>query len=89
MAQPHDQYPRRRQIAAAQASASGSWLRLALTGVKLPERLCHALLGKFAGGNAAASLLEVAPLPYRQENYVICLDFGAWAARCLSGLQAT
>ncbi|MEX0498909.1 hypothetical protein AB3X34_10795 [Raoultella terrigena] len=52
MAQPHDQYPRRRQI-------------------------------------AAASLLEVAPLPYRQENYVTCLDFGAWAARCLSGLQAT
>jgi NADH dehydrogenase FAD-containing subunit len=34
------------------------------------------LLGKFAGNNAAASLLDVAPLPYRQENYVTCLDLG-------------
>lgn len=38
------------------------------------------LLGKFAGNNAAASLLDVAPLPYRQENYVTCLDLGAWGA---------
>ena len=38
------------------------------------------LLGKFAGNNAAADLLEVAPLPYRQENYVTCLDLGAWGA---------
>ena len=38
------------------------------------------LLGKFAGNNAAADLLEVAPLPYRQENYVTCLDHGAWGA---------
>lgn len=38
------------------------------------------LLGKFAGNNAAASLLEVAPLPYSQENYVTCLDLGAWGA---------
>ncbi|EMM5417825.1 TPA: NAD(P)/FAD-dependent oxidoreductase [Citrobacter amalonaticus] len=38
------------------------------------------LLGKFAGNNAAASLLDVAPLSYRQENYVTCLDLGAWGA---------
>ncbi|POP45212.1 FAD-dependent oxidoreductase [Superficieibacter electus] len=38
------------------------------------------LLGKFAGNNAAASLLSVEPLPYRQENYVTCLDLGAWGA---------
>lgn len=38
------------------------------------------LLGKFAGNNAAASLLDVALLPYRQENYVTCLDLGAWGA---------
>lgn len=38
------------------------------------------LLGKFAGNNAAAGLLDVAPLPYRQENYVTCLDLGAWGA---------
>lgn len=38
------------------------------------------LLGKFAGNNAAASLLDVTPLPYRQENYVTCLDLGAWGA---------
>ncbi|HDT5518428.1 TPA: NAD(P)/FAD-dependent oxidoreductase [Klebsiella aerogenes] len=38
------------------------------------------LLGKFAGNNAAAGLLGVAPLPYRQETYVTCLDLGAWGA---------
>ena len=38
------------------------------------------LLGKFAGNNAAASLLDVPSLPYRQENYVTCLDLGAWGA---------
>lgn len=38
------------------------------------------LLGKFAGNNAAADLLGVAPLPYRQETYVTCLDLGAWGA---------
>jgi NADH dehydrogenase len=41
----------------------------------------HAIqLGKFAGHNAAASLLNVAPYPYRQVNYVTCLDLGAWGA---------
>lgn len=38
------------------------------------------LLGKFAGNNVAASLLNVEPLPYRQEMYVTCLDLGAWGA---------
>lgn len=38
------------------------------------------LLGKFAGNNATASLLDVEPLPYRQEMYVTCLDLGAWGA---------
>ncbi|MDU5715728.1 MAG: NAD(P)/FAD-dependent oxidoreductase [Citrobacter freundii] len=38
------------------------------------------LLGKFAGNNAAADLLNITPLPYRQENYVTCLDLGAWGA---------
>jgi NADH:ubiquinone reductase (H+-translocating) len=41
----------------------------------------HAIqLGKFAGHNAAASLLEVEGLPYQQVNYVTCLDLGAWGA---------
>ncbi|WP_158782822.1 NAD(P)/FAD-dependent oxidoreductase [Pantoea sp. BAV 3049] len=41
----------------------------------------HAIqLGKFAGNNAAASVMNVAPLPYRQLNYVTCLDLGAWGA---------
>lgn len=43
------------------------------------------LLGKFAGNNAAASLLDVAPLPYRQEMYVTCLDLGAWGAVSTEG----
>lgn len=38
------------------------------------------LLGKFAGNNVAASLLNVEPQPYRQEMYVTCLDLGAWGA---------
>lgn len=38
------------------------------------------LLGKFAGNNAAADLLGIEALPYRQEMYVTCLDLGAWGA---------
>jgi NADH dehydrogenase len=41
----------------------------------------HAIqLGKFAGHNAAASLLNVEPYPYRQVDYVTCLDLGGWGA---------
>lgn len=41
----------------------------------------HAIaLGRSAGHNAAADLLGVAPLPYRQPKYVTCLDLGAWGA---------
>ncbi|WP_417662054.1 NAD(P)/FAD-dependent oxidoreductase [Pseudomonas sp.] len=41
----------------------------------------HAIaLGRSAGNNAAASLLDVAPIPYRQEKYVTCLDLGQWGA---------
>ena len=41
----------------------------------------HAIqLGKFAGHNAAAGLLGAQTLPYRQVNYVTCLDLGAWGA---------
>ncbi|HCM9243297.1 TPA: NAD(P)/FAD-dependent oxidoreductase [Enterobacter bugandensis] len=48
----------------------------------------HAIqLGKFAGHNAAASLLNVAPYPYRQVNYVTCLDLGAWGAVYTEGWE--
>jgi len=41
----------------------------------------HAIqLGKFAGNNAAASLMGLPQLPYRQINYVTCLDLGGWGA---------
>ncbi|MFI8480722.1 NAD(P)/FAD-dependent oxidoreductase [Pseudomonas sp. NPDC078700] len=41
----------------------------------------HAIaLGRSAGNNTAASLLDVAPIPYRQEKYVTCLDLGQWGA---------
>lgn len=41
----------------------------------------HAIpMGKFAGNNAAAALAGIAPLPYRQPNYVTCVDLGAWGA---------
>ncbi|MNQ67518.1 NADH dehydrogenase-like protein [compost metagenome] len=41
----------------------------------------HAIsLGRHAGNNAAAELLGVSPMPYRQPKYVTCLDLGAWGA---------
>ncbi|MBV4414483.1 FAD-dependent oxidoreductase [Enterobacteriaceae bacterium YMB-R22] len=41
----------------------------------------HAIAqGKFAGNNAAAALLGITPLPYRQPGYVTCVDLGAWGA---------
>lgn len=48
----------------------------------------HAIqLGKFAGHNAAASLLNVAPYAYRQVNYVTCLDLGGWGAVYTEGWE--
>jgi len=48
----------------------------------------HAIqLGKFAGHNAAASLLNIDPYPYRQVNYVTCLDLGAWGAVYTEGWE--
>lgn len=41
----------------------------------------HAImLGRFVGYNVAADLIGIEPLPYRQVNYVTCLDLGAWGA---------
>ncbi|QXN60319.1 NAD(P)/FAD-dependent oxidoreductase [Serratia fonticola] len=41
----------------------------------------HAImLGRFVGHNVAADLIGIDPLPYRQVNYVTCLDLGAWGA---------
>lgn len=48
----------------------------------------HAIqLGKFAGHNAAASLLNIEPYAYRQVNYVTCLDLGAWGAVYTEGWE--
>ncbi len=48
----------------------------------------HAIqLGKFAGHNAAASLLNLEPYPYRQVNYVTCLDLGGWGAVYTEGWE--
>ncbi|WP_414155384.1 NAD(P)/FAD-dependent oxidoreductase [Pseudomonas sp. BNK-43-a] len=41
----------------------------------------HAIpLGRYAGNNAAAELIGVAPMTYSQPKYVTCLDLGAWGA---------
>ncbi len=41
----------------------------------------HAIaLGRSAGNNAAASLIGVTPIAYRQPKYVTCLDLGGWGA---------
>ncbi|MCP4586946.1 NAD(P)/FAD-dependent oxidoreductase [Pseudoalteromonas sp.] len=45
------------------------------------------LMGKFAGHNVAASLLDLEPLPYKQENYVTCLDLGSWGAVYTEGWE--
>lgn len=48
----------------------------------------HAIqLGKFAGHNAAASLLNAEQHPYRQVNYVTCLDLGGWGAVYTEGWE--
>ena len=41
----------------------------------------HAIpLGRHAGNNAAARLIGVEPVLYRQPKYVTCLDLGGWGA---------
>jgi NADH dehydrogenase len=41
----------------------------------------HALtMGRYAGHNVAADLLELPTLPYRQPFYATCLDLGGWGA---------
>jgi len=41
----------------------------------------HAIfMGRFAGHNVAADLLEAPPLGYRQPFYATCLDLGGWGA---------
>jgi len=48
----------------------------------------HAIaLGRSAGNNAAADLLGVEPIPYRQTKYVTCLDLGAWGAVFTEGWE--
>lgn len=48
----------------------------------------HAImLGRFVGYNVVADLLNVAPLPYRQINYVTCLDLGNWGAVFTEGWE--
>ena len=46
----------------------------------------HALsLGRVAGYNAAASLLDLPQHPYSQPKYVTCLDLGPWGALYTEG----
>lgn len=42
-------------------------------------------LGRFAGHNAAADLLAIAPKPYAQPAYGTCLDLGSWGAVVTEG----
>ncbi|MCO7514443.1 FAD-dependent oxidoreductase [Pseudomonas guariconensis] len=48
----------------------------------------HAIpLGRYAGNNAAAELIGVAPMTYSQPKYVTCLDLGAWGAVYTEGWE--
>lgn len=50
----------------------------------------HAIpLGRYAGNNAAAELIGVAPMIYSQPKYVTCLDLGAWGAVYTEGWERT
>ncbi len=50
----------------------------------------HAIpLGRYAGNNAAAELIGVAPVTYSQPKYVTCLDLGAWGAVYTEGWERT
>jgi len=42
-------------------------------------------MGKYAGLNAARDLMGLAPRPYRQPNYVTCLDLGNFGAVLTAG----
>ncbi|KAE8376378.1 hypothetical protein BDV26DRAFT_235643 [Aspergillus bertholletiae] len=46
-------------------------------------------LGRFAGHNAAADLLNAATKPYSQPMYVTCLDLGPWGAVVTEGWERT
>ena len=48
----------------------------------------HAMpMGKYAGHNAASSLLGLPMLTYEQARYVTCLDLGPWGAVFTSGWE--
>jgi NADH dehydrogenase len=49
----------------------------------------HALtMGRFAGYNVAAAVVGLPARPYRQPNYVTCLDLGGWGGRLHGRLGA-
>lgn len=48
----------------------------------------HAMnMGRFAGHNVAADLLNLPTLPYEQPFYVTCLDLGSWGAVYTEGWE--
>ncbi|MNG94897.1 NADH dehydrogenase-like protein [compost metagenome] len=48
----------------------------------------HAIpMGRHSGNNAAADLLGVQPVVYRQPKYVTCLDLGDWGAAFSEGWE--
>jgi NADH:ubiquinone reductase (H+-translocating) len=48
----------------------------------------HAMnLGRSAGHNVAADLLNAEPIPYSQPKYVTCLDLGPWGAVYTEGWE--
>lgn len=69
--------------------ASGDIAHAHVDGEHLALMSCqHAILmGKVAGHNAARDLLELTPLPYRQPDYVTCLDLGSAGALFTEGWE--
>ncbi|MDZ3992205.1 NAD(P)/FAD-dependent oxidoreductase [Pseudomonas sp. Teo4] len=48
----------------------------------------HAIpMGRHSGNNAAADLLNLQPVAYRQPKYVTCLDLGEWGAAFSEGWE--
>jgi NADH:ubiquinone reductase (H+-translocating) len=67
--------------------AAGDVASATTDGTNKARQSCqHAsLLGRFAGYNAAASLLGLKPINYEQIKYVTCLDLGPWGALFTEG----
>ncbi|MEW9904802.1 NAD(P)/FAD-dependent oxidoreductase [Pseudomonas putida] len=72
------------------ATGDVAWAAVDETGNHALMTCQHAIpMGRHSGNNAAADLLGVTPVVYRQPVYVTCLDLGGWGATFSEGWERT